>query len=131
MGNGVYRLASGRRVFLTGFHLDGTYAGALEGSPETISQYILESLRDRARADVLRGKPLVLQEPHVRPLPPFRVRAEFESSQGVKESAPDLHSELAVWFFASRIDVSIDELLMPVLQKLDWDAHAQDFDILP
>ena len=131
MGNGVYRLASGRRVFLAGLQLDRTYAGALEGSPEALSQCILEALHARVQDGARQGKPVVIHEPHVTPLPRFRVRAEFESSRAVKESDPDFHSELAVWFFASRIDVSIDELLMPVLQELDWDAHAKDFDILP
>jgi hypothetical protein len=130
MPNGVYRLPSGRTVQLERLYLDSTYAGVMEGSPERASPSILRQQREEARRLLAPGKPIVVSDPGCIPLPTYRLIAELVSRKGVRNTAPEFSSHLFIAWFSDEISKPIDELIGPVLDELDWDRHAEDFDIM-
>ena len=129
MPNGVYTLPSGRTVQLERLYLDHTYAGQLEGTPERLSPRILRQQREEARRLLAPGKPMVVIDPGCIPLPSYRLIAELVSHKGVRNTAPEFSSHLFIAWFSDEIGKPIDELIGPVLDELDWDRHAEDFDI--
>lgn len=130
MPNGVYTLPSGRTVRLERLYLDPTYAGELEGTPESVSPRILRQQREEARRLLAPGKPIVVIDPGCIPLPSFRLIAELVSRKGVRNTDPDFSSKLFIAWFADDIGQPIDELLGTLLARIDWDRHAEDFDIM-
>jgi hypothetical protein len=130
MPNGEYLLPSGRIVRLERLYLDFTYAGLLEGTPERASPGILRQQPQAARRLLAPGRPIVVIDPGRIPLPSYRLIAELVSRQGVLNTDSDFSSLLFVAWFADDIGQPIDELISPLLAKIDWDRHAEDFDIM-
>jgi hypothetical protein len=130
MGKGTYRLASGREVFISRFYADCTYSGVLEGGPEAASPHILSSIREDVPRVLPPGKPLVVVNPESMPLPPYRLVVELESRRGTKTTDPDFNSRLFVCWFADSLSPGVDALIRSVLGSVDWEAHAEDYDIM-
>jgi len=130
MESGGYQLESGREVFLKRLRIDGTFAGHMEGSPESVSRYVLKNTPSDVQRDMRPGQPLVVVPPDKMPLPDYRFIAEFESRRGVKHTDPDYSSRLFVCWFQDDLSRSMDQVISDVLKLVDWDASAEDFDIM-
>ena len=127
-----FTTAIGRVIHLSTLSISGTYEGYFEGSPETISRYVLKDLTTR-NARSSSGRDLVLTLPtDVFPLPPFIWTAKLTSPNGVKNTDPDFYSELTVrWFADSRaFDETINEIVASKLTLFDWDQYATDIDMM-
>jgi len=123
-------LPSGREVYLARFAIAPTYAGVLEGTPETVSPHILERVADDAARTLPPGKPLVVVPPPKLPLPGWLCVAELESRRGARQTDPDFSSRLYVCWFANGTDQRIDAMVEAVLPQLDWEGVAEDYDIM-
>jgi hypothetical protein len=130
MESGSYQLESGRKVFLKRLRIDGTFAGHMEGSPESVSGFVLRNTPSNVQRDMRPGQPLVVIQTDEMPLPDFRFIAEFESRRGVRQTDPDYSSRLFVCWFQGDLSRSLDELMSNVLERVDWEANAEDFDIM-
>jgi hypothetical protein len=127
---GRLTLADGRQVRLTRLVLTHTYEGLLEGSLTTASRLIRKRLAGEL-AKELPGLPLVILDEGEGPLPGFRWAAAFDSHRGTKTSDPDYSSHLAVCWFSTTIPSNLEGALAAVLGRVDWDAQAEDYDIMP
>ena len=127
MKPGVFRLAKGREVFLSRLHVEGTYNGQMEGSPETCSPYLLESVASETARQLLPpGTACVILPPENLPLPRFRWVAEFESCGGARREDSDFsifHSRLVVCWFGDDLG-SIHDTACRALERIDWEAMA-------
>src|SRR5438105_4201226 len=108
MGEGTYRLASGREVFISRFYADCTYSGVHEGGSEAASQYILSSIPEDVPRVLPPGKPLVVVMPESMPSPPYRLLVELASKRGAKTTGPDINSRLLVCWFADSLRPGLD-----------------------
>ena len=127
---GRHRLQSGREVFLSRFAMAPTYAGVLEGTPETASPYILEWVAEDAARVLPPAAPLVVLPPPSMPLPGWLCVAELGSHRGARQTDPSYNSLLYVCWFADDTTQSIDALVESVLPHLDWEQAAADYDIM-
>lgn len=127
---GRHRLPSGREVHLSRFVIAPTYAGVLEGRPETASPHILEEVPERAASLLSPAKPLVVVRPLEMPLPGWLCVAELGSSHGVRQTDPDFGSRLYVCWFSESTALTIDAMVEEVLPRLDWGQVAEDYDIM-
>lgn len=121
-----YTLPSGRSVDLLCWIIEGTYAGVYEGSRETASQYIRESLHEKVSRILPPGKPLFVIEPPQGELPRWLCVAGFESMSGVLDHSDDTYSRLFVCWFMEDTGRSLDEVIEAVLKRVDWDDYAED-----
>ena len=127
---GRHRLQNGREIYLERFSIAGTFAGMLEGSPETASPYILEGLPEHAARILSPANPLVVVPPPRMPLPGWLCVAQFGSHRGARETDPDYSSRLYACWFADDTARSIDLMVKAVLPYLDWERLAEDYDIM-
>ena len=125
-----YRLPNGREVYLSRFAIAPTYAGVLEGTPETASPHILERVSEQAAWVLPPAKPLVVVPPPAMPLPGWLCVAELGSRQGARQTDADYNSRLYVCWFAKDTARSIDTMVKTVLPHLDWEQVAEDYDIM-
>ena len=131
MESGGYVLRTGRTVRMVRLYVDETYAGLLEGTPLAATPHIVARLRDHVRRVLPPGQPLQIIRPESAALPPHRLVAELESRRGVRTSDPDWASRLFIcWFVDDPGSVSIDALVQAVLPSVDWEAQAEDFDVM-
>ena len=146
MTSGRYQLRSGRLVWLCGLHIQPTYRGQHEGTPETASLFILDGMVAAVRRAMPPGEPLMVIKPDVMPLPKFRIIAELESRTGVVKAAPqtklfesdeidlpsdpDIQSRLFACWFSDNLDVTVGSLVESAIHDIDWDANAADYDIM-
>lgn len=123
-----YTLPSGRVVHLSEFRLRATYSGHLEGSPETLTPHML---RERLRE--ARGKALAVLPPPApfARLPDWECRAVLTSHSAVRTRDPDYASRLEVVWWVGDTARSLDALVGEVLPRLDWEAQAEDYGIMP
>ena len=126
---GLHHLPNGREVSVSRIVIAPTYAGVLEGSPETASPHILERLREKAARILSPAEPLVIVCPARMPLPNWLCIAQFDSRHGVRETNPDYNSRLYVCWFAADTSQSIDAMIEAILPHLDWEHAAEDYDI--
>lgn len=127
---GRFTLVDGREVFLTRLVLTQTYAGVLEGSPATVSRSIRKSIADRVAKELPR-MPLVILDDGEGPLPGFQWAAAFDSPRGTRTTDPDYSSQLALCWFSDTIPSNLEGAIDALLGRVDWDAQAEDYDIMP
>jgi hypothetical protein len=125
---GRHLLQNGREIYLERFSIAGTYAGVLEGSPETVSPIILQRLPGHAAQILSPANPLVIVPPSRMPLPGWLCVAQFGSQRGARQTDPDYNSRLYACWFADDMTRSIDVMVKAVLPYLDWERLAEDFD---
>ena len=125
-----HRLPDGREVDLVRLAIVPTYAGFLEGSPETTSPCILEELAERVARVLPPAEPLVMVPASRMPLPGWMCVAELGSQQGARQADPDFSSWLYVCWFAEDTNRSIDAMIDAVLPHLDWERVAEDYDVM-
>lgn len=128
--HGRFALADGREVYLTRLLLTPTYEGMLEGTPAMASRFIRERLAD----DVARGlpnMPLAILDDGKDELPRYRWAAAFDSRRGVGTNDPDYNSHLALCWFSATLPTDLLAAITVALAQVDWDAHAEDYDIMP
>ena len=130
--HGRYALADGRTVSLARLLITPTYEGVLEGRPAYISQM----LRQRLAVNVPRAlgcpAPLVILDDGQAELPPYRWAATFTSPRGVQRADnPDYSSRMSLCGFTSIIPADIHAMIAEALAAVDWDADAEDYDIMP
>ena len=128
-GQGHFTLADGREVILTRLLLTHTYAGALEGTPATISRFIRKGIAGNLAKELPR-MPLVILDDGQGALPAFQWAATFISSRGTKTNDPDYSSRLALCWFSDTIPANLEGAIATVLEQVDWDAQAEDYDIM-
>ena len=100
------------------FSVTSTFAGLLEGTPETASKSILRHLR--------MSSDIHLIEPASGRLSRFRFEARLESQHGVLETDPDYVSRLRLVWFSDKLDRSIDAVVLEMLHAADWEKVAID-----
>jgi len=127
---GEYRLPDGREVHLSRFSISGTYAGVMEGSPETASPRILKRLPELAARVLSPAQPLVVVPPMRMPLPDWICVAELGSQRGARQDDPDFSSLLYVCWFSEDTALSIDAMVEAVLPHIDWCLVAEDYNIV-
>lgn len=64
-------------------------------------------------------------------LPGFQWAATFDSRRGTKTSDPDYSSRLALCWFSDTIPANLEQAIASLLGRVDWDAQAEDYDIMP
>jgi len=127
---GTHRLPNGREVYLVRFKMVGTYSGHFEGSAKTISQYVRETLPERAANVLAPARPLAVVPPPAGELPQWLCVAELESRHGVQHKDPDYNSRLYACWFVEDTARGIDEMVEASLHHLDWEHAAEDYDIM-
>jgi hypothetical protein len=128
----TFAVASGRRVWVTGFFTDGTYDSLLEGRPDTeMNRQIVEEAR--AKAEQLFHAPPHLIEPEFREdergtkwLPPVRYIADLMSTP----VDPQRHGSalVVVWFGPACFDRPLREVVPAALSAIAWEQHCRDFE---
>ncbi len=127
---GRHRLQNGREIYLERFSIARTYAGMLEGSPETVSPQLLEWVPERAAKMLSPAKPLVVVPPSRMPLPGWFCVAEFGSQRGARQTDADYNSLLFACWFTDEIGRKIDTMVKAILPHLDWEQLAEVYDIM-
>jgi hypothetical protein len=107
-----------------------TYDGWLEGSPQAISQAILQSLPKHAAILLPPAYPLVIISPSPGDLPQWLCVVELQSAQGINYALPDCNSRLYVCCLMANTAWIIDEMMEWILRQIDWEGSAQDYDIM-
>jgi hypothetical protein len=131
LGNGAFRLATGREVYLVSFLLTHTYEGHLEGSPETLTPHIRTAVPRQVATAMPPGRPLVFLGQDAMPLPEHRLIAELYSRDAARLKDPDYASRLYLCWFLDTVVGSLDDLVLTALARVDWEASAEDFDTMP
>ncbi len=130
--HGRYVLPAGRVVYLTRLLLTPTYEGVLEGSPALVSQHIRERLASSVPYALGIPAPFVVIDDGAPALPPYRWVASFRSPRAVQRvNDPDYESQLTLCWFTAAIPADIHALFAEALSEMDWDASAEDYDIMP
>lgn len=129
--DGTFVLPNGREIFLVELEVSQTYRGQLEGSPETATPRILRRLRQAPSEELPHAWPLLVLEPTEFPLPNFRFVAKLISRSAVRTTDADYSSELFLCWFNAKIGVDIMDEIERVLQQVDWEESAEDYDIMP
>ena len=127
---GQYRLPDGREVRLSRFTIAGTYAGVMEGSPETAGPHILRRLPEQAARMLPPATPMVVVAPPRMPLPEWLCVAEFGSRRGARQTDPDYSSRLCACWFVADTSQGIDAMVEAILPHLDWDRLAEDYGMM-
>lgn len=107
--------------------LKRTYAGLLEANPESVTPFLLQDWR-RDAAGKARG---VLEPKAPYKLPEWECFAAFQSYRAVHTDDSDYGSRFEVVWWIEQTNQTIDRLAGDVLSQLDWDAQAEDYDIMP
>ncbi len=126
---GLYRLPTGRELYLVRLAMEGTYAGQMEGTPETVSPTLWPATTDRASLLLPPGKPLIVAPTRL-PLPRWLWVAELGSQRGSRTDDPDYSSRLCVCWYTSDSAFSVDQMIESLLPHLDWERMAEDYDVM-
>jgi len=126
----IYHLPNGRLVSLARFKMVGTYTGCLEGSVESISQYLRENLAERAAKELPPAFPLAMIPPPKGKLPRWMCVAELVSREAVQSTDPGYISGLYVCWFVENTSLSIDAMIESTLPHLNWEQTAEDYDMI-
>ena len=127
---GRHQLQNGREIYLERFSMDSTYGGMMEGSPEDVSQSILERLPERAKRILAPAMPLVVVTPSRMPLPSWLCVAELKSRSGARQVDPDFISSLYACWFSDDTACNIDVMVDSILFHLDWERLAEDVNLM-
>jgi hypothetical protein len=125
-----FQLPSGRKIGLVRWNMVGTYSDVIEGDRLSASPFILKNLVDMAARIMPPGHPLEVIEPPEGELPQWLCLAEFESLVSVHNTGPDFNSRLYVCWFMEDIARCLDEVIKSVIPMVDWESHAEDYDIM-
>lgn len=122
MSDGIFKLASGREVYLQGFHIHPSDYGYLLGKPNRE-----DALRELP-ADVSRifggDRALWVRKPPPGPLMYYTFYAYLQSSAPLHPEADC--SELVVCWFGNNLPDNTQSCIATQLETLDWDSHARD-----
>ena len=129
--SGQFTLPSGRNVFLSDLKLSSTYAGALEGSPETLTPHLRKGIAQSVQKSLPPGTPLVIIGAEVEVLPSYRWIAKFISRRGVKTTDPDYSSRLYLCWFSEELYRDLPGAIEEILLPIDWESLAADYDMMP
>ncbi len=124
-------LSSGHAVVLMRLVLNQTYGGLLEGTLETASRYIRRNLQERTRQAFPYVEGVAIVDDGGGTLPHLQWMALFECGKPVRTDHPDYASRLVVCWFTNRLPADMKTMLEHVLAHLEWDALAEDYDIIP
>lgn len=115
MTNLTFALPNGARVTLVQMVLEPTYAGALEGTRESVSAYILEKTTNAP------GRQVVRPVDTAAPLPDWQCTLSFCDRDW---------SELEVMFWPLAVSpaTSVEQLVHEVLPLLHWQDFARPYD---
>jgi hypothetical protein len=129
--SGEFKLSSGRSVYLSALNMSGTFEGALEGSPETLTRHLRERLAQSVHKILPPGMPLVIIGADVPVLPKYQWVARFFSRRGVNTDDPDYNSELTLCWFSEELYRDLPAAINEILLPLDWERLAGDYDMMP
>ena len=124
-----FSTSNGRHISVSELHILRTYAGQLEGSYESCSHYIREGLRDQIARHLSYPEALVILDNGEKALPTFQWIAMFESSP-VHTSDPDYSSRLRVCWFTEHMPNDLTETIQATVDKVDYEASAEDYDTM-
>ncbi len=122
MSDGVFKLASGRDVYLEQFHIHTSALGYLLGKPT-----LKDALRKLpATVSQIFGcdRPMFVHKPPSGSLPFYTFYAYLHSSEPLHPEADC--SELVVCWFGNKLPESVRSCIATQLKTLDWDKHAKD-----
>ena len=117
-----------RKIRLTDLAVTATFAGWLEGTPETISQHILVHLEGTLKQSQTCDMGLAIIRPDEFTLPSYRFVGTFESPQAINSGDSELGSRLQVCWFGDDLDQSVNEMVHLALSQVNWDAAAVNYD---
>ena len=118
-----------RKIRLTDLAVNSTFAGCLEGTPETNSQHIMEDLEHSLKQKQHRDMGLAIIRPAEFPLPGYRFVGTFLSPQAINLEDLEMGSRLQVCWFDDNLDQSINEMVQVALSQVNWEAAAMNYDI--
>jgi len=127
-----FSLASGRRVWVTGFFFEATYDSLLLGRPdEDLNRHIVEETPVKAR-ELFRETPYLIkpdlrQDPKgAKWLPPIRYIANLMSTPVDQR----MHGSVLVvaWFGQPIFDRPLGEGIPEALVAVPWEQHCRDFE---
>ena len=130
------QLTSGRKVHLESLHIEPTYAGLLEGSPDAATNASIMK-RATSRMDLVWGhRRTVVIEPKIEsydfddkrhPRLPACLYTAWLISESV--SRMSCGSELVVvWFGPWEFDTGLGNSIQEAVKDVAWEANARDFD---
>jgi hypothetical protein len=126
------QVSSGRRVYLLEAHITETYEGLLEGS---VSARVNEAvLRSRKTAQLWPEIPeLILGLDAIKAnlgkeLPRFMFQGRFESEKPARNPRM-MRSVLVLVWFQSELSPILSTANLALVNNLDWERLAQDFEI--
>lgn len=117
-----------RKLRLVKFGLEETYEGHLEGSEESISHSIMVSLERRQKRNVSSTSGFTYVRPGIFPLPRYRFTAILESPYPTALGDTGDCSRLQICWFDNGLGLSIEETVFSVVDKVNWDATATNYD---
>jgi hypothetical protein len=114
----AFELQSGRTVFIRRVHIEDLYAGAMEGSPATIREYLLRDIPDEVAQVFARDRKTAMLVPEG-PLPRYWIAAVLDSSFTAVASDGEYSSKLVAVVFTDDLTRSIGEILREGMATLD------------
>lgn len=134
------QLKNGRKIYANEVHMDRTYAGLLEGSPDDESnEFFLEAL-PRKMQRIFTDTPVYILPPEIerqtRPhplhgsievasMPPIEIAMRFVSH--VSLTSEGHASQLVIVWHQHTAIPMLPDAIRAHLENLEWSAHAKDF----
>jgi hypothetical protein len=123
MGDGWFKLNSGRSVLLQQFHVRATALEILEGSADWIRTEVLRKLPVEV-SKRYGNTGLLLRAPAAGPLPGYTFFADLYSYEPIQPGFEC--SRLVVCWFGDNLPESVRSAVASQLETLDWNIYAKD-----
>ena len=123
-----FRVKDGRVVTLQALRLRRTYAGQLEGTQESATRWQRRDPKKKARQrfDLPRSHPILVIDDGGAALPEYEWLVQLHSCAGITTKHHETESRLAVCFFSDSLVSDWLVQLERVLERVNWDKHAQE-----
>jgi len=134
------QLKNGRKIYADEVHMDRTYAGMLEGTPDDeTNQFFLDAL-PRTMQRIFSNAPVYILPPEIerqtRPhplrgsievasMPPIEIAMRFVSHASLTSEGHA--SQLVIVWHQHTANPMMTDNIRARLENLDWNAHAKDF----
>lgn len=113
-------------VSFSRFCVTPTYAGVVEGAPETATMALRQELEEDFPSDEPNnGYALVIQSTGL--LPRWQCTASLSSTEKIESD--DEHSELELCWVSDEVDKPIQELVKDAVKHVDWQERARSYNL--
>ena len=127
MNRHTFKLDSGRKVSLQECYLSRSAIGFLEGREDVIRPVIIKHLPERIRAQFPNRAYVVKRIPEGA-LPPYFLMVSCDSTP-VGSDSNSHGSTLVICWLLDDLGGSLSEVIAQGVRAVDWDAHAENYEV--